>query len=81
MHFWAVAGRVFLNLKFQEVVNGGEGLGITGLNEDPAARFHLLVAIADFVLELLYGGDTRGHLFVNEHGDIEIALRKCLGDV
>src|SRR5690348_15454914 len=70
-----------LNLKFQEVVDGRDGLAVGGSDDDFAASWDLAELISDLRLLALHEGNAGRNAVVDEHGDIEVTGGERLRDV
>jgi hypothetical protein len=81
LHRVWIASPMIFDLEAQEFVNGGQCLCVIGAETHPSARFALFKLIFDLGFELLQHRHTGRRLRVNEHGSLEIACRKFLGDV
>ena len=72
---------VFLDLKFQELVNRLQSLPVAGRELNQSAAIGLFIFVADFVLEFLHDFGSRWRLLVNKHRNFEVALTKHHCDV
>src|SRR5579872_4846809 len=77
----SVSSMVVLDLKSQEFMNSLQGPRIVCANSDPASRVHRLKVIMNLIAEFGHCRHTRRRLVMNEHRDLEIALRKHFGDM